>query len=64
MMLIESAATTNSSKSRSNNQDILSMGDSIGGDDPFGQKLYSFQQDGDIFEPGTAQRLLIFHATL
>ena len=48
-MLIESSG--NSKKSQQP-QDVLSMDDSLGNsDDPFGQKLFSFQQDGDVFEP-------------
>jgi intraflagellar transport protein 122 len=50
MMLIESSAKTSSVKPKG--EDILTMDDSMGAnDDPFGQKLFSFQQEGDAYEP-------------
>ena len=56
----ESAATsTKKSKNEGGNHDILTMDDSIGTEDPFGQKLYSFQQDGDIFEPVVVDRVAL-----
>ena len=51
MMLIESSATSNKSNDQPAKEDILSMDEESSSSDPFGQKLFSFQQDGDIFEP-------------
>ena len=47
MMLIESSSSK--SKDKPVKEDVLTMDDSSS--DPFGQKLFSFQQEGDIFEP-------------
>ena len=47
MMLIESSSSK--SKDKHVKEDVLTMDDSSS--DPFGQKLFSFQQEGDIFEP-------------
>ena len=45
-MLIESSSTKTIDQPK---EDILNMDESS--NDPFGQKLFSFQQEGDIFEP-------------
>ena len=38
-------------KSSTNHEDILNIDHDEGTDaDPFGQKLFSFQQDGDVYE--------------
>jgi intraflagellar transport protein 122 len=52
MSLIESSGNANNAARRSSSNDVLNM-DDMGGnmEDPFGQKLFSFQQDGDVFEP-------------
>ena len=55
MMLIESSNPNGNAAKK----DILSMDDddNFGASDPFGQKLFSFQQDGsDIFEPVVVNR--------
>lgn len=53
IMLIESSATPSADKIRTG--DILNMEDS-NNEDPFGQKLFSFQQEGDIFEAVVVNR--------
>jgi len=50
-MLIQSSAKKPKTKSSTNHEDILNIDHDEGTDaDPFGQKLFSFQQDGDVYE--------------